>query len=231
MHPQIIYKDPDFLVIDKPSGLLVHPPNAKDTEQNVAFWLLEKFPQTKDVGEDSMRPGIVHRLDRETSGLMIVALTQKSFNFFKEQFQEHKIKKTYLALVYGKVKNDSGTIDAPIGKIGTRQTTQIHGKKKLKEREAITHYKVLKRYTDYTLMEVQPKTGRTHQIRVHLKSIGNPVVCDKWYGGRRAICPPELGRLFLHAQKLEFTALSGKHLLLESGLTPRLQGFIENLAK
>ncbi len=261
-NPSIIYQDPSFLVINKPSGLIVHtsspselrrtgPKNLNKPESSVVSWLLKHYPQVATVGDKSslqpttynlqpnIRPGIVHRLDKETSGIMIVALTQNAFKYFKKQFQDRTIKKTYVALVYGNVNNDSGTIDAPLGKLGTRQTTQIHGKKELVAREAITDYKVIKRYSSLstpptgehsTLLEVIPKTGRTHQIRVHLKHIGNPIVCDPWYAGRRAICPSELGRLFLHAKKLEFTSPNGQAIAIEADLPNELQGFIENLS-
>ncbi|MFH1769891.1 MAG: RluA family pseudouridine synthase [Parcubacteria group bacterium] len=227
----IIHENKNFLVLDKPSGLLTHPKNSNDKTESVVSWILKKYPEIKNIGEDPIRPGIVHRLDKETSGLMIVARTQDAFGYFKKQFQEHKIQKTYLALVYGQVKNGYGTIDKPLGKIGTRQTTQIQGKHELKERDAITDYKVLERYKDYTLLEVMPRTGRTHQIRIHLKSIGHPIVCDIWYAGRKAICPPELGRLFLHAQKLEFTTPEGQGLMLETEIPEILQNFLNKLDK
>jgi 23S rRNA pseudouridine1911/1915/1917 synthase len=261
----IVYEDSDLLVINKPAGLLTHPVNRTDTSESVVSWVLEKYPEIKNVtdkhGESlgqwvDLRPGIVHRLDKETSGLMIIAKTQPAFDFLKKQFQEHKIKKTYLALVVGKMKNESGRIETSVGKIGTKQTTQIHGKRDLKEKTAITDYKVISSYslptTHYSLLEVQPQTGRTHQIRIHLKSIGHPIVGDQLYGSslsspRRSSKsseggPPELGRLFLHAQKLSFTlpphqnvgsggTPSGEALTLETDLPPELQNFLDNLPK
>lgn len=228
---KIIYEDNDFLIIDKPSGLLTHPKNKNDQSESVVSWLLKNRPTIKDVGEDKIRPGIVHRLDKETSGLLLIAKNQKSFEYSKGLFQERKIQKTYIALVYGQPKNKKGVIETPLGKLGTRQTTRIHGKHELKEKSAVTEYRTLKEYASYSLLEVEPKTGRTHQIRVHLKSIGHPVVCDPLYAGKKPVCPPELGRLFLHAQKLSFPAPNGQILTVESDMPPQLEKFLGGIAQ
>lgn len=229
MNISIVYEDADLLVINKPAGLLTHPKSPGDQSESVVGWLLEKYPSIAKIGEDPLRPGIVHRLDRETSGLLIIAKTQMAFDYLKKQFQERKIKKTYLALVYGELKNKSGVIDAPLGKLGIRQSTKIHGKKELAEKEAITEYRVITEYQDYSLLEVKPQTGRTNQIRVHLKAIDHPIVYDSVYAGRKAVCPPELGRLFLHAQKLSFTTPAGQGLTLEADLPPELERFLASL--
>lgn len=235
-----IYEDADILIIDKPSGLLTHPVNREDKSESVVSWVLKTHPEivgVKDVcGEKlgnwvDLRPGIVHRLDKETSGLLVIAKNQPAFDYLKKLFQERKIKKTYIALVYGRLKNKKGVIEIPLGKLGTRQTTRIHGKRDLKEKNAITEYEVLKEYTGYSLLEIAPKTGRTHQIRVHLKSIGHPVVCDPLYAGKKLVCPPELGRLFLHAQKLSFVSPAGESLTVETDSPPELAGFLKNLPK
>lgn len=229
---KMVFEDSDFLVINKPAGLLVHKKHPADTETTLVDWLIKKYPEIKNVGDDlEVRPGIVHRLDRETSGLMIVAKNQSSFSYFKKLFQDRKINKSYLALVRGHLKNKEGVVDAPMAKIGTRQTTRIHGKKDLEEKSAITEYKVIKEFTEFSLLEARPLTGRTNQIRVHLKSIGHPIVCDKIYAGRRAVCPPELGRLFLHAHKLRFVSPSGESLSLEADPAPELASFLEQLQK
>ncbi len=225
----IIYEDSDLLIIDKPSGLLTHPKNKNDRGESVVSWLLKNRPSVKDVGEDKIRPGIVHRLDKETSGLLLIAKNQRSFEYLKNLFQERKIKKTYIALVYGQLKNKKGIIETPLGKLGTRQTIKVHGKHELKEKNAITEYGVLKEYIGYSLLEVTPKTGRTHQIRVHLKSIGHPVVCDPLYAGKHHICPSELGRLFLHAQKLSFISPAGESLTVEADLPLELDNFLKIL--
>ncbi len=141
-----IYEDNDILIIDKPSGLLTHPVNREDKSESVVSWLLKNRPSVKDVGDDRIRPGIVHRLDKETSGLLLIAKNQKSFEYLKELFQKREIKKTYIALVYGQLKNKRGVIETPLGKLGARQTTRIHGKHELKEKNAVTKYKVVKEY-------------------------------------------------------------------------------------
>jgi len=226
---EIIYEDKNLLVINKLSGLIVHPKHPKDVGPSVAGWLLKKYPEIRNVGENLLRPGIVHRLDRETSGLLLIAKNNDSFFYLKNLFQERKIKKYYLALVWGRPKKESGLINAPLGKIGIRQTTRISGKKELKERAAATEYRTIKKFQDFTLLEVAPKTGRTHQIRIHLKFIGHPVAGDKIYGFAKNKLTAESPRLFLHAYKLEFTTPDGKSLVLETGLPEDLQNFISAL--
>lgn len=223
--PSIVYEDNDLLVINKPAGLLTHPvpsPSASygTDPKSVVGWILQKYPQIKNIGDDPVRPGIVHRLDKYTSGLLLIAKTQATFSYLKKLFQERKIKKTYIALVHGELKNDHGIINLPLGKIGTKQTIKIHGKKELKEKEAVTEYKVTERFNDYTLLEVSPLTGRTHQIRIHLNSIHHPVVGDNLYGVKKNGL--KINRLFLHAYRLEFLAPSGKKLLLETDLPQEL---------
>lgn len=235
---KIIYEDKDLLVINKPSGLLTHKVSKDDNSDTVAKWFLQYYPDAKDVysklGQDleweAMRPGIVHRLDKETSGVMVLAKNQKAFDFLKTLFQERKIKKTYLALVAGHFKERFGIIDLPIGKYGGKQTTRtVVGRSYLKEKTATTKYKVLQELQDYSLVELEPQTGRTHQIRVHLKALGHPILCDPLYSSKRTICPPELGRLFLHAQKLSFVTPEGKSLTIESDLPEELERFLEAL--
>jgi 23S rRNA pseudouridine1911/1915/1917 synthase len=240
MQISIIYEDLDFLIIDKPSGLLTHAVNRQDKSKSIVSWLLEKYPKIAQVCDKygasvgewvDLRPGIVHRLDKETSGLLLIAKTQPAFNYLKNLFTERKIKKTYIALVYGHLKNKSGIIDTPLGKLSGRQTTKIIGTHKLKEKSAITKYRVLEQYLNYSLVEVMPQTGRTHQIRAHLKSIGYPLVCDSIYADKQAVCPPELNRLFLHAQKLSFVSPSGTAISVETDLPPELENFLKTLPK
>lgn len=229
----IVHEDTDLLVINKPAGLLTHPKSPNDQSPSVAGWLREKYPSITKVGDDPvLRPGLVHRLDKETSGLMIIAKNQGAFSFLKNLFQKRLIKKTYLALVYGRLKDKSGIINLPLGKIGAKQTTKIHGKKELAQKTAVTEYAVINYFlfnaSPFTLLSVSPLTGRTHQIRVHLQSIGHPVVCDRIYGGKRQACPSELGHLFLHAQKLEFTSPSGQALVLEADPPQELTDFLNS---
>lgn len=230
MEPSVIYEDKNLLVINKPSGLITHPKDANDKQESVTGWLVEKYSEIKTVGEDPLRPGLVHRLDKDTSGLLVIAKTQDSFLYLKNLFQERKIQKFYLALVNGKPKEPKGIIDAPMGRIGMKRTTQLHGKKKLKdEKTAITEYGTLKNFRDFTLLDVSPHTGRTHQIRVHLKSIGTPIAGDPLYGHKNPNGPKQPERLFLHAYKLQFISPDGKALSFETDLPEDLQKFINEL--
>jgi len=234
--PKIIYEDKDLLVLDKPAGIITHPKNISDTQDSVTGWLIEKFPGIKNVGEpfiasgkEVSRAGVVHRLDKDTSGLLIVAKNNKAFFYLKNLFQKRKIKKYYLALVNGRPKNSRGVISSPLGRIGLKRTTKITGNKLIDKKEAETEYRTIKNYKNYTLLEIAPKTGRTHQIRVHLNSIGTPVSGDSIYGFKKTKPPSGLTRLFLHAYKLEFTAPDGKKLTLETDLPDELQKVLNML--
>jgi 23S rRNA pseudouridine1911/1915/1917 synthase len=227
MNLEVIYEDTDLVAINKPPGLTVHKTSANDPQTTLADMALERWPEIKGVGEDLLRPGIVHRLDRDTSGIIVLAKNQKSFEYLKQLFQEHTIRKTYLALVYGAPAKSSGTIDAPIARVGAKTTTRIHGTRDLVERSATTDYRTSRRFDGYTLLECMPRTGRTHQIRAHLKSIGVPIVGDPLYAPGK----PTLGldRPFLHAWKLELTLPSGTALSLEADLPDALQKVLDTL--
>ena len=231
--PKVIYESKDFLIINKPAGLLVHKSvlNREDLnpdEKTLVGWLLENYPKIKKVGDDPKnRPGIVHRLDKDTSGVMVIPLNQKTFEYLKNLFQKHEVRKTYLALVYGTVKSDRVVINKPIGiKTGSTRHS-VHSTRMAKE--AITEFEVVKRFSlknqDLTLLRAYPKTGRTHQIRVHLASICCPVVGDKLYGRKNELFP-ELGRQFLHAEAIEFKDSRGKELRFEAPLPKELKKFI-----
>ena len=238
----IIYQDNDIVVVNKPAGIVTHRANLKSkiskikTEEKELFltdWLAEKFPEMKKVGDEpELRPGIVHRLDKETSGVLVAARNKKSFEFLKNQFQKREVVKKYLALVEGELKNDNGTIDLPIGRSASdfrKKLASDNAKGEL--REAVTEYKVLEKFPNYTLVEAYPKTGRTHQIRVHFKAIGHPIVCDSLYGGKRMTCPFGLARHFLHANFLEFVSPSGASLKLEADLPEDLAEVLAGLRK
>ncbi|MBI2064105.1 MAG: RluA family pseudouridine synthase [Candidatus Yanofskybacteria bacterium] len=242
----IVYEDDNILVLNKPAGLITHPKNINDKQDSVTGWVIEKYPELKIIGEpfiasgqEIYRAGVVHRLDKDTSGLLLVAKNNDTFFYLKKLFQDRKIKKYYLALINGRPKNPSGTITAPLGRIGLKRTTKLIGNKLIDKKDAVTEYKTLKNYKEYTLIEVKPQSGRTHQIRVHLNSIGTPVAGDKIYGFKKAQPPSNLTRLFLHAYKLEFTAPSsakasedkpgGKKLILETDLPDDLQKVINEL--
>ncbi len=228
---EIIYEDKNFLIVNKPAGLLVH--SIEDSEESsVVDWLIKKYPKIKNVGEDKNRPGIVHRLDKDTSGILLIAKNQEAFEYFKKLFQERKIKKVYGALVYGSIKGDRGLIDIPLGKNKKDfRKRGVRGKTRGELKEAITEYKIIKRFPDYTFIDVFPGTGRTHQIRVHLESIGHPIVCDKLYGPQKAVCPFGLRRHFLHARSLEFTDMDDARVKFEADLPEDLQAVLTKLEK
>ncbi|MBU4348281.1 RNA pseudouridine synthase [Patescibacteria group bacterium] len=231
--PELIYKHKDFLIINKPAGLLVHRAVfnkvVEKEEKTLVDWLVKNYPELKKIGEDTVnRPGIVHRLDRETSGIILVPRTQEAFEYFKKLFQKHLINKTYLALVFGKAENKKGIINKPIGlKSGTTRHT-VRPSKMMKE--AITEYEVVKylhiKGEDLTLIKASPKTGRTHQIRVHLASIRLPIVGDKMYGRKRNPFP-EIKRQFLHAQTIEFKWKKSTCFKFEADLPKEITAFLK----
>lgn len=227
MNLEVIYEDADMVAINKPPELTVHKTSAIDPQTTLADVALERWPEMKSVGEDPLRPGIVHRLDRDTSGIIVLAKNQTAFQFLKQQFHDHTIRKTYLALVHGAPRESSGTIDAPVARVGAKTTTQIHGTRDLVERSAITDYRTSKRFTGYTLLECMPRTGRTHQIRAHLKSIGVPIVGDPLYSPGKPTL--DLNRPFLHAWKLELSTPSGTALHLEADIPETLQKVLDTL--
>jgi len=244
MDVQVLFENDRLLFVNKPAGLVVHS-DGKTKEPSLCDWLLEKYPSIKGVGEPSRtpegelvdRPGIVHRLDRDTSGVMVVAKTEEAFLFLKNQFQTRTVKKIYNSFVWGLVKLDKGTIDRPIGrskKDFRKWSAERYQRGEL--RPAVTDYKVLNRIDmesdderlarqrkgaqialKFTLLELFPKTGRTHQIRVHLKAINHPVVGDSLYAPNH---PEALGfeRLALHAVSLQIEDTDGKTLNIEAPL-------------
>lgn len=226
---KIIYEDENIIVIDKPAGLLVHPTH-KQEEDTLANGLLARYPDIANVGDDKTRPGIVHRLDKDTSGLIVVAKNNQSFQDLKKQFQEREITKTYLALVIGHLKDKKGTITKTIGlsrKDYRKRTTLLDRH----SQRAWTEYQVIKEYKDYSLLEVFPKTGRTHQIRIHLASIGHPIAGDIQYKFKRQMCPENLSRQFLHAKHLKFKLTNGRIMEFNSELSQDLKEVIAKLKK
>jgi 23S rRNA pseudouridine1911/1915/1917 synthase len=217
----ILYEDEDLLVVDKPAGLTVHPAPGH-TGHTLVSALLSHFPHLADVG-DALRPGIVHRLDKDTSGLMLVAKNTKAQDNLAGQFKSHSVTKAYIVLVKGHLTPESGIIEAAIGRHprNRKKMAVVEG-----GREARTEYKVIKYIGDYTLLEVRPKTGRTHQIRVHLGAIGFPVVGDKIYG----VKAPFLSRQFLHASRLGFRLPdSGEYVEFKSELPEDLKQALEDI--
>lgn len=248
----IIHEDEDILVIDKPAGMTVNKAETTKGEITVQDWM-EKRSKIKEQNskikeflnnesewnkeeEFYNRGGIVHRLDKETSGILVIAKNPKAFAELQRQFKERLIKKEYIALAHGKVAPETGEINIPVGRLpwNRKQFGVIAG-----GRESVTHYKVLNYYQDkdgenYSLLELYPKTGRTHQIRVHLKYIGHPIFSDFLYAGRKTARKDRniLPRVFLHAANLTlFHPATGKEMTFESKLPEELRELVEEKLK
>lgn len=217
---EILYEDDSVMVINKPSGIMVHN-DGRDEGETVVDWFLKHVPEAKGVGEPGFaqgglipleRSGVVHRLDRETSGVLLLAKTQVAFVHLKEQFQSHLIKKEYRAIIYGTMKEKWGTIDRPIGRSTRdfRLRSAQRGARGLL-REARTDWELIGQTDENAYLKLSPKTGRTHQIRVHLKAIGKPIVRDELYAGEALATGNDLGftRLALHAYSLKVVLSDG----------------------
>lgn len=219
----IVYEDQDIAVINKPQGMVTHPATGNYENTLVNAILYHIAPLSSVNG--STRPGIVHRLDKDTSGLIIIAKNNKAHEELARKLSEREIKKTYVALVYGNMKNDDGSIVQPIGrspKDRKKMAVVSDGK------EAVTHYRVLKRYGAYTLLEVDLETGRTHQIRVHLKQMGNPIVGDIVYSKHKN--PFLLDGQLLHAKSLSFKhPITGELLVFDSELPTYFKNVLNKL--
>ncbi len=210
----IVYEDDDMLVVDKPAGLLVHP----TSHGNQAT--LVDFARQRSADPDPTRPGIVHRLDKDTSGLIIIAKTAAAKTYLQRRFADRKVDKEYLVLVEGSLPRSRAEINLPIGAgVGLRRRVDPGG------RRALTHYEVIKRYPESTYLQAHPASGRTHQLRVHFAAIGHAIVGDELYGRAE----PRLGRQFLHAHKLAFTAPGGQWLELTSPLPQALKDYLDSL--
>lgn len=227
---KISYKDNDIIIVNKPAGLKVHPVESQSDHgvkllNTLVNGLLSKFPEIKNINDGSpgseLRPGIIHRLDKDTSGIMVIARNQESFNELKMLFKRRRITKKYLAVVYGKLKVKKGVIKKPIARARNYKKQVIASRKTItKIREAITEYKVVKEYKEYSLVELIPYTGRMHQIRIHLFSLNHPIVGDKIYKfkSKFKVQPSSFLRLnlgakrqLLHAEKLEFKLIGKKY--------------------
>jgi 23S rRNA pseudouridine1911/1915/1917 synthase len=225
---KVLKKTADYLVIAKPAGIAVHGgPGVHGS--TIVDWLLEKYPGVKKVGDDAVRPGIVHRLDKPVSGCMAIALTQKMFEHLKLQFTTRQVRKEYVALVYGIVKNDSGSVTVPIGRSHEGHFA-AHTQSREHDRDAVTDWEVQKRFTNATLITLRPATGRTHQLRVHCKFMGHSIVGDAVYTTRKQPYRlPPLDRLFLHAAELEFNDLAGGRVATSCALPAGLADYLAEL--
>jgi 23S rRNA pseudouridine1911/1915/1917 synthase len=226
----ILLETPDFLVINKPAGLVVHG-DGKHKEPTVVDWLLKKYPEVLGVGEtmeiehagetiEIPRSGIVHRLDRDTSGVLILAKNQETFEFLKQQFKNHTIKKKYMAVVFGWPRDERGIIEQPIGRSRSdirAWTTKASARGTM--REAITRFTVKKKFEfegqKYAIVDLYPQTGRTHQLRVHMSHIGHPIVGDPIYSGKKPTAL-SIDRTALHAEQIMFKAQNEKDTVVNA---------------
>lgn len=231
MEPTILLETPEYLVLNKPAGLMVHADGKKDVA-TLTEWLVVHYPEMKGVGEpvrfggeEIDRPGIVHRLDEETSGVLVVAKTQQAFAQFKQQFMERTVEKEYHAFVWGNMKEEAGVVDVPIGRNKNDFRRRHAGRGVRGEtKEALTQWKCIATITNedeeqFSFLHLFPKTGRTHQLRVHMKYLQRPIVADRLYAPTK---PDALGfhRVALHARKIAFTDLQGKRVVIEAPYPP-----------
>ncbi len=222
----IIYEDKHMLAINKPAGITVHPGVGKET-QTVASWFADRYPDSAHVGEEG-RPGIVHRLDKDTSGVMILAKTQEALEHLKSQFKKHRARKEYLALVFGIPGESKGRITRPLARSRRnpmRRTVDPEGK------EAVTEWIKEDAFNGYALIRAFPLTGRTHQIRVHLHFLGFPIVGDALYTFKRKKSPSGVTRQLLHAENLTVVTPSDKRRTFTAPLPEEFSSVIERLKK
>ena len=218
----IVYEDDDLLIINKKSGMVTHPAPG-NYENTLVNALIGKY----QLSNNELRPGIVHRLDKDTSGLMLVAKNDYTHEKLSNMIQEKKVERYYLALVEGTFNHETGTIDAPIGRDPKNREKQIVTS--VNSKKAITHFKVIKRYNNYTLIECKLETGRTHQIRVHMAYINHPVVGDPLYG--KKIKDSDFGQL-LHSYKIKFShPRTGKIIEFEKEPPEEFQTILKNLTE
>jgi len=222
---EVLYEDEDLVAVNKPAGMVVHA-GAGNPSGTLVNALLHRFQTLSSLGGD-LRPGIVHRLDRYTSGVILIARTDAAHRSLAAQFSGREVEKVYLALVHGRLAADSGRIDKPIARDPQRRTRMTA--RLAAGRPALTSYRVLRRWPRFSYLELRLHTGRTHQIRAHLAAIGHPVVGDRLYGAPARIPGlPALSRFFLHAHRIRFRSPStGRPLTVEAPLAVELEAFLE----
>ncbi|RGH41590.1 MULTISPECIES: RluA family pseudouridine synthase [Clostridia] len=221
----ILYEDQDILVVNKPKGMVVHPAPGHYTGTLVNAIMYHCKDNLSGIN-GVMRPGIVHRIDMDTTGSLLICKNDRAHQALAKQLKEHSITRKYHAIVHGRLKEDEGTIDKPIGRHPIdRKKMSVHC---TNGREAVTHYRVLKRFQQFTYIECQLETGRTHQIRVHMSSIGHPILGDQVYGPAK--CPYKLQGQTLHAKVLGIThPTTGKYMEFDAPLPDYFQGLLEKM--
>ncbi len=224
----IIAETADYIVINKPSGVVVHQASQHEEPDTVVNGLLALYPDLATVGDDASRPGIVQRLDQDVSGVMVIARTQKMFEYLKSQFSQHLVSKHYLALVHGRLVRTEGEINFSIAR-SAQDFTKMAARPDATGKAAITRYNVLHQYQQYAYLDVEILTGRTHQIRVHLNAINHPLVGEQTYKPKRLISRLQPGRPFLHAASLSFTLPDGSLVGFKAPLPEALQAILDGL--
>ncbi len=230
----LVFENDDFLIINKPAGMVVHPSENGDNISGTVANAIKNVVE-KGVGDD-LRPGIVHRIDKDTSGLLLLAKTRSAFDYLRGLFKDRKIRKTYLALVLGRLEHKEGIIDSPLGR-GLRDRKKMRVSTEKEGRSAVTEYRVLEEFDidgySVSLLDVEIKTGRTHQIRVHMSVLGHPVIGDEKYGNSKAnryfADNFDLKRQFLHAHELEFVYLNNKKISAKAEIPFDLQNVLDSL--
>ena len=234
---EILYEDENIVAVNKPAGIAVHP-DGRSTEETISDMLVSRYPEMCDVGEplraegrEIPRPGIVHRLDKETSGVMIAAKTPEAHARLKRAFADRLIEKEYIAIVHGRIKEERGRIDKTIGRSASdfrRFSAQRGARGKM--REALTLYETILRAEQFSAVKAMPKTGRTHQIRVHFKAIHHPLVCDPLYAGKLG-CGLGMKRLALHSAAIVVPLGGGKTVRIEALLPADMKHAMNSLKK
>lgn len=226
---EVLYEDDNLIVINKPAGLIVHPAMEEDPQPTIVDAVLKIHPEIQTIGDDPSRPGIVQRLDKDVSGVMVIAKTQEMFDNLKQQFKNRSVKKEYLALVYGKLPKDHDTIKLLIARSKTKGR-MVARPADQKGKEALTEWDVIKEFKNTTYTKIKIQTGRTHQIRVHFSAIDHPLVGDKLYKKRkmRHVKPIEINRIFLHAHKLSIKLKDGSQKTFTSPLPAELETILQN---
>lgn len=224
----ILAETPDYIIVNKPAGIIVHQGQQHLNPDTLVNGLLLRYPELVGIGDDPLRPGIVHRLDQDVSGVLVVARTQMMFQHLKSQWQQHLVRKHYLALVHGRLTQPDGEIRFSIAR-SSQQFTKMAARPDASGKAAVTRYTVLKQFQRYALLDVEILTGRHHQIRVHLNAIGHPIVGEQVYKPKKFTSRLQPGRPFLHSAYLSFILPNGVMVGYSAPLPDTLQAILDGL--